>query len=286
MINPACMVGTQPDDANAGSGNEAQAWSTPALSVPTTAQEFLETLLPAPNTAIFVSYDLEGPAGLTGELDIRLAPGGYAREDWSMHVPVSERDSETVGFVHIRTPEHELWQGDTVGGQHASMLRALAERYLALAPEHRRDVIATIERWHASLREARQLHPGDQRTILGTSCLWTRIAAQSSCTWEEAGILLHYEGNAFTIRATRIELDSTFDADPFALPRASSKRAYHDNDRTRHDGALDAILQQLGRGDVTPLVSLTRSEHVTAPSGPDASTLVRSLAGQPVPVHD
>lgn len=190
-------------------------------SAPGTRDGFLAELAPLPHPTLVIVYRVDGPAEISGTLELMVKRGGYRRENWTVEIPVpggppQSRQGTTIqapDFVYAQTPG----KGGTVSLV-ASPVGALADGYLALEPPRREKVIGALRKWHGDLASARTEHPGETREILGHRCLWTRVAAQSVCIWEQAGLPLRYEGDAFTVEAVRIETKPNLAENAFAVP--------------------------------------------------------------------
>lgn len=198
------------------------------LAMPTTDAAFLAELAPLPDgaEAIEVRYRISG-SGLGGEMVVIVGAGGKRHEHWQLHAGVGETELRTAGS-RIVDADHMWTAIDGKPGQlRVNHLGALARAWLALDEAARAKVVESIRTWHRMLAEQRAADPGTRGEVLGVPCLQTRIAAQNVCMWEEAGLLLRYEGSAFTIEATQIDRAPKLDAQTFALP-AEAKTATAD----------------------------------------------------------
>lgn len=189
-----------------------------ALPIPDTREGFLRELAPLPSDAVQVSYEVEGPGGLSGTLEVLLQPGGLRREHWILDLPVPGGESESIEGESIQTSDFAWTGAPSRWTVERAPFGALADGYLGLAAEDRRAVIDSIRSFRDRLADARREHPGNAEEILGVSCLAVRLAAQELCVWEETGLPLRYAGNAFTLRALAIDLDPAIDAEAFAVP--------------------------------------------------------------------
>ena len=92
--------------------------------------------------------------------------------------------------------------------------------------------------WNRS-RSAAYLHITPNETIAGVECRVTRLASQDLCLWEATGLPLRYDGDAFELRAIRVELDPELGDRAFAI-----------DDLPAPDGSFDAeaALEALAHG--------------------------------------
>lgn len=189
------------------------------VPLPDSAESFLRQLAPLPFEAVRVHYDVTGPAGMTGDLTVIARPGGLRREDWRLEVPVPEHDPIVIGGSMIATASAQ-WTDAVQGAPvvHSVPLRALAEAYLELQPELRALVMFRIGQWHDALEKGRSEHPGTRERVLGQPCLQTSVASHRVCVWEQTGLPLTYEGEAFQVRARAIDIDPTIDPSRFTIP--------------------------------------------------------------------
>ncbi len=224
----------------------------PSVEVPTTKEEFLRRLLPVPGGQVVVVYDVSGPAGLTGTLELLVAEGGRRRENWRLTLAIAGGPPDNLQGTTIQTPD---WMWTAVGDGHGTLtpvaVGPLADAYAAASPRVRRAVAAVIATWRADLDRARREHPGETREIAGQTCLWQRVAAQTVCVWEGTGIPLRYEGPAFTVEAVRIDREPGLATNAFELP----PQAGHRPDGQPTSDAADG-LKQLAAGDTTSLAQL------------------------------
>lgn len=196
---------------------------------PDTSDAFLARLVPLPDgEPVVIVYDVKGPGGLVGSLELMARPGGWRRENWTLERPNVEGNATRLRGSTIQTPGR-MWSAMEGKPETAvwaeSPLADLGEAYLALDPESRARAVESLDRWHADLAAARAEHPGDTREVAGTPCLQLEIAAQSLCLWERTGLPLRYVGSQFTVEAVRVEAtarvtDATFAIDEAALTEA------------------------------------------------------------------
>ena len=174
--------------------------------IPTTAEGFLAELSPLAAPAVRVVYDVNGPTGLTGTLEVLLGRGGLRRENWSLDVEV---DGEPVPFQGstVQTPEAIFTTGPQGQAVAAVPLRRLAEAYVAADPATRSRAVATLRRLHASVAVADFDTAPQTDTLLGITCRRMRLASQDLCMWDGTGLPLRYTGDAFQLHAVRVELD-------------------------------------------------------------------------------
>lgn len=218
----------------------------------------------SPAATLELRYRISGPDNLAGELVALHKAGGYRSERWTMH---GDAGLELAGRT-IATPSVQ-WTtvGEQAGERRERPLAALANAYLALAPERRAAALANLRAWRAELAKSRVEQPGEGETLEGERCVTMRIAAQDLCLWEETGLLLRYEGAAFSLVVTAIERGPTLPADAFVLPAIAvdAKRL----ETPKVDAA--ALIEGLADGKVAPLVEQLAGVQMPALAGPDAS---------------
>lgn len=227
-------------------------------SVPETVETFLERLIPLPSPAIEVTYEVSGPGGLEGTLEVSTRPGGWRREAWVLRVPMPESDdvATQIDGLTIQTPS-QIWTavGEEPGTVTPNQLEGLAQAYLDLDDEARRDVVAALDGWYARLAEAREEAPGERDTIAGQDCLETRVAAQNLCLWEQAGLPLRYAGSEFSLEAKAIDRHAEIADAAFELP----PRAREAHEAPLPEAAVidpKAAVDKLASGDYAPLALL------------------------------
>jgi hypothetical protein len=161
----------------------------------------LHELAPVPSGALVIVYDIEGPAGIRGTLEILLADGGRRRDNWHVTIPLEDGAREITGS-RVRTPElHWHADGDAVGRVQPSTLAATASAIAALDPIARDRVLDELARWKSELAIAR-----------------ARAGGGEVCTWEELGVPLRYAGPAFRVVARHIETGATLGPHAFDVP--------------------------------------------------------------------
>lgn len=257
----------------------AEVEAEPEAPLPADKDEFLALLAPLPDDmeAVEIHYEVRGPAA-SGELVVRAKAGGYQRLDWTLDFAGEGEDgaaSTSAGSI-IRAP---AWTWTAGAGEAGTLrvndldLEALAAAWLELDEADKRAAAETVHEWHRALAEQREAEPGERDTVLGVSCLITRVAAQSVCMWEEAFLILRYEGEAFSFEATRIDRDPKLAADAFALPPRAEQA-----ERSEPERSVDvaAILEGLRSGDeavmaatVSPSLRLPNRVLLEAPAAGD-----------------
>lgn len=242
-----------------GRDQEAPAAAMPlavqSVDPPTTREGFLEALLPVPGGAVVVVYEVSGPAGLAGSLELIVAAGGKRRENWALTLPLADGTPGRLRGTTIQTPDRVWTEADGAAGRALTLdLGALADAYVNATPEVRSAAFDSLLSWRRDVTIARAEHPGETRQVLGETCLWQRVAAQTLCVWEATGIPLRYEGPAFTVEAVRIDREPELSEDAFELsPEARAAEAAPPAG-TRIDPRRN--LEQLARGDYTGLALL------------------------------
>jgi hypothetical protein len=218
----------------------------------------------SPSAALELRYRISGPDNLEGELVAQHKAGGYRSERWTMRGDAGlELSGRTIATPHVQ------WTavGEQAGERRERPLAALATAYLALAPERRAAALANLRAWRAELAKSRAEQPGEGETLVGERCVTMRIAAQDLCLWEETGLLLRYEGAAFSLVVTAIDRQPTLPADAFELPAiaADAKRV----DTPKLDAA--ALIEGLADAKVAPLVEQLAGVQLPGIPGPAAS---------------
>jgi hypothetical protein len=219
---------------------------------PETREAFLAELAPMPFATVRIEYDVTGPGGMDGMLELLAAPGGFRREAWSLQMPTTTVEPIAIEGSAIQTPDR-AWT-DAVDGPALVRdvpLGPIADAYLALPPASREDVASTLRRFHAELEAGRRVRPGQRAQVQGRDCLVTRVAAHRLCVWEQTGLPLQYTGAAFDVVARRIEVAPTVPAHAFDLP-PGGRRA------TEQPLPVDPArsVERLAAGDVAELARL------------------------------
>jgi len=218
-----------------------------ATPAPDTREGFLAVLAPLPSDAVRVTYDVEGPGGLSGELEILLLAGGRRREAWVLELPLRDGATHRIESSAVQTEDY-AWVGS--GGDleiERSPLGALADAYLGLPQSERRVIVDSLDSFRSRIASARKSVAAPDREILGVPCLSTRLAAQDLCVWEETGLPLDYRGNAFSLRAREVVMDAPIPPDAF-LVSAEVKREAPGPDLDPHES-----LRRLARQDYAEL---------------------------------
>lgn len=243
VLATAACADPEPHLGAARTGSELESGEP----LPTTREAFLRELAPAPADALQISYEVRGPAGLGGSLDIVLRPGGRRVERWRLSLPLPDGEERTIEGRAVQTEDY-VWTGE---GESLVVDRAplgvLADAYVTLPIERQRRVVDGLRAFRAQLEVAREDDQATMREVLGVPCLETQLAAQSLCLWEETGLPLRYDGNVFTLRALAIDLDPTVDEWWFDVPPEVERSA------PGPDLDPDASLQRLARQDYAEL---------------------------------
>jgi hypothetical protein len=253
VLVAACANDPRPDVAEPEAPTEA----LPAAlrPIPTDRAGMLAELAPLPAPALVVVYDVTGPAGLAGTLEVLAATGGWRRENWSLRLPVAGRDHELRGSS-VRTPD-VVWQApDEAPGRLApARLGAVADAIVALDPTTRARVIELVRDWRSDLDAARREHPGTVDTIAGIECVRVPVGTGEVCTWEATGLPLRYEGPSFAIVARHVDREPTLGASAFAIPAGAE----------RTTGAPFDVLARVAavaRGDRSALAELVLADEL------------------------
>ncbi|PRP90502.1 hypothetical protein ENSA5_64170 [Enhygromyxa salina] len=263
-----CKLGREADDKSSEGGPKVEA----AAAMPTSEAEFLAELVPLPgdSEAIEVRYAITGPA-LSGEMTTSITAGGKRRDAWVLRSTAGDTELRAAGTTIVNA--EQIWTANEgeAGEIRDNHLAELARAFMRLEPEARAPVVESIRAWHRLLAEQREESRGDRAEVLGVSCLQTRVAAQNVCMWEETGLLLRYEGSAFTIEATEIDLAAKLEADAFLLPRAAAKAEVQPAPSSGPAYDYDKILDEIAAGSYGKVsVLVVASQGVPTLRLPDA----------------
>ncbi len=213
---------------------------------PSDAAGFIALLWPLPSPQLHVTYDLKGPGGLEGTLDLRLRQDASRREDWVLRVPVPDAEPIEVKGTTIQNSS-VAWtaRAGEAGTRSPSPLHGVVAAYLEESPGRREKAAATLREWTTLVQRAREETPGETQTIAGITCLELALAGRKVCLWEEAGLPLRYEGPSFSLVATKVDRDTALDDTLFKLPVEA---------RAARDVPLPAALQIDGKAAMNALV--------------------------------
>ncbi|MCA9707846.1 MAG: hypothetical protein KDK70_18485 [Myxococcales bacterium] len=250
VLAPACddhRAATDPEQLAERVGDvlpmDAPVMPTP---LPTDRASMLRALAPLPSDALLVVYEIDGPGGIDGSLEVLARPGGYRRENWTIHVPLGAESARRLAGSIVQTPDGVWVEGSDPASLTPSPLGALADAALALDDEARRTVIEQLDLRRATLDLARRDDPTPPERILDRPCHSTRVATIEMCVWEATGLPLRYQSEGLRLRAVNIDDDASIGAHAFDLPAAAR--------RTTPPG-FDAptALQQLAHGELAEL---------------------------------
>jgi len=223
--------------------------------IPADRDGVLHELAPLPAPAVVVVYDVTGPAGLAGTLEVLAAPGGRRRENWALRLPVDGRDHDLRGSK-VRTPD-VVWQAPdgATGRLVPARLGAIADAIVDLDPSTRTKVIELVREWRSELEDARREHPGTVETIAGEQCVRVPVGTGEVCTWEATGLPLRYESSTFALVARHIDRDSVLGASAFAIPLGAERLAAPPFD------VLDRVAA-VARGDRSAIADLVLADEL------------------------
>jgi hypothetical protein len=246
-----------PKDGVIVSSDGAAAVAAAFADIPDDRTEVLAELAPVPGGAVVIVYDIAGPAGISGSLELLIAEGGYRRDNWRVSLPLPDGTREIRGS-RVHTPEL-LWRGDDDDDGYASVaqLGASAAAIAELAPESRARVIAEIRGWRRELARARAEDPGTQDRIADIACTRVRAGAGEVCSWEELGVPLRYQGVAFTVTARHVERGARLGPSAFEIPAGAVRVASADLNPPR--------LAAIAAGDRAEILRLLRPEPDVLP---------------------
>lgn len=193
------------------------------LPIPADPRGILLELAPLPDPAIVIVYDVVGPAGMSGTLEVLAAEGGMRRDNWTITLPLPDGPREIRGSA-VRTPT-TFWraEGETAGTIEPARLQDVADAIAKLDPDTRAKVIGEIREWQAELATARADDPGERDTVADISCVRVRAGGGEVCTWEEAGLPLRYDGATFSIVASHVERGASLGVHAFDIPADAAK---------------------------------------------------------------
>jgi hypothetical protein len=214
--------------------------------LPADREGMLRVLAPLPAEALLVVYEIEAPGGIEGSLEVLARPGGYRRENWTIHVPLGGEQERRLAGSTIQTPDGAGIEGSMPGSLSPSPLGALADAALALGEDERRAVIEQLRVRRAALAEARADDPSEPERILDVPCHVTRVATIEMCLWEATGLPLRYHSDGLQLRAVNIDVDASIGEHAFDLPFATKGALPPDFD------PRDAI-RRLAEGDLAGL---------------------------------
>jgi hypothetical protein len=220
-----------------------------AAPLPLDRAAILRELAPLPSEALLVVYEIEGPGGVTGSLEVLARPGGYRRENWTIQVPLGSEGLRQLDGSTIQTPDGVWIEGSDVPSP--APLGALAEAWLALPEASRLVVVQQLRARRHALAQARAADPGALERILDVPCHVTRVATIELCLWEATGLPLRYASDGLRLRAIHIDERVGLGEHAFDPPR-SARRAGTDAPSVP---GLDpvAALQRAAEGDLGEL---------------------------------
>jgi hypothetical protein len=197
--------------------------STANAPIPADPRAILLELAPLPDQAVVIVYDVIGPAGMSGTLEVLAAEGGLRRDNWAITLPLPTGTREIRGSA-VQTPTTS-WraEGETAGIVEPARLHDVADAIAKLDPDERTKVITEIRKWQAELALARAEDPGERDTVAGISCVRVRAGGGEVCTWEEAGLPLRYDGATFSIVASHVERGASLGVHAFDIPADAAK---------------------------------------------------------------
>ena len=231
-----------------------------AEPAPATAEAFLRQLLPSIGRDLHVAYDLIGPRGYTGTMDVFVRPGGFTVQQWHLSHP----DGDAIEGAWAQTPDVQ-WSRGT--GQPATVverpLGAMARAFAQLPVDTQRRITATIRTWHDVVAEDRDRQPGPSEHHLGRRCRAAEVVGQRYCVWEEAGVVLSFRSETLRLQARSIATDMAIEASRFDVPEGATRP-------TDPPSSLDTTdaLAGLAAGDSAVVARLLRPALPLALAGP------------------
>ena len=218
-----------------------------APPLPADRDGILRELAPLPSDALLVVYEVEGPGGVTGSLEVLARPGGWRRENWTIQVPLGEEGTRQLDGSTVQTPDG-VWIEGSDAPPAPSPLGALAEDWLALPEASRRAVIEELRAHRQALARARAAEAAPPERILELPCHVTRVATIELCLWEAAGLPLRYASDGLRLRAIHIDERAGIGEHAFDPPTSAHAAA-------AGVPGLDAaaVLRRAAEGDLTEL---------------------------------
>jgi hypothetical protein len=219
----------------------------------------LVAALPVESGGVTVAYDVRGPAGITGELEVHAKAGGWRSERWALRIPGTAGEAAEITGRRVITPDLLYRDDGEAPALARASLGALADAWAEAPTSTRAAVLAHLERWTDAVADARREQPGRTREVAGTTCAVLEVGSAELCVWEAAGLPLAYRGEAFELGARRIDRAVAHPDELFAvppdLPIAPAAAAE----------APAARLERLARGDVHALAALTTPPVLAEP---------------------
>ncbi len=199
-----------------------------------------------------MEYDVSGPGGMHGTLQILAKRGGYRSERWALRMPTPGGEPLFLEGQAVATPELR-WTttGDAVPELRPSPLHAIAAAYVDLEAEDRWTITQQVRGWYRDLERGRREHPAEQGSFVGQPCMASQVIGHSLCLWEATGLPLHYVSEAFTVTATAIDRNPEIDPDTFAPP-GEGRRVV----ASHAELAPEQALERLRAGDLTDVTQL------------------------------
>lgn len=215
-------------------------------ALPDDREAMLRALAPLPSDAILVVYEVEGPGGIEGSLEVLARPGGYRRENWTIHVPLGAEQERRLAGSIIQTPDGVFIEGSGAETFSPSPLGALADAALALDDDTLRGVLEQLDARRATLAQARSEAGSDSEHILDVPCHVTRVGTIEMCLWEDTGLPLRYASDGLQLHAVNIDDEASIGEHAFEVPFATTAATPAGFD------ASDA-LRRLARGELAEL---------------------------------
>jgi len=185
---------------------------------PQDREAILRELAPLPTDTLLVVYEVEGPGGLTGTLEVLARPGGFRRENWTLSVPLGAEGERRLAGSTIQTPDGVWAEGDPPEAWTPSPLGAVADAYLALDEPTQQAAVHQLRQLRTTLADARAAEPSPDERILDMSCHVTRVATIEMCLWEATGLPLRYESEGLRLRALNIDTRVSIGEHAFDVP--------------------------------------------------------------------
>lgn len=202
--------------------------------------------------AVRVEYEVSGPGGMHGSLEIVAKRGGYRSERWALQMPTPGGEPMLLEGQAVATPQLR-WttNADAVPELRPSPLNAIALAYVELEAADRLKITEQVRSWYEDLERGRREHPAEQGSFVGQPCMESQVIGHSICLWEATGLPLHYVSDAFTVTATAIDRSPEVDPSLFSPP-SEGRRVV----ASQAELSPQEALERLRAGDLTEVTQL------------------------------
>lgn len=219
---------------------------------PVDAEALYAEFAPLPSGPVAVDYDVKGPGGMKGTMNVVVAEGSRRAEAWTLQMPMPDGETMTIDGRAVQSPSVS-WTDAAEGSAQAVPLPLgrIGAGFFELDVDTQHAVVDHVRTWHREVARGRDAHPGAVDTVAGQSCLRTQTAGQVLCVWEATGLPLEYRSEAFVVVATSVRVGVNVEDGTFAVPPGAPLRA--DALQTFDEAAS---LSKLASGNLAELPSL------------------------------